>query len=151
MGLSGYVGWGGCISSARFSILFNGSPIGFFHSFRGLWQRDPLSPFLFISAMEVLSCILNGALQGGILEGFLASGRGGEGVSVSHFLFADDTLVFCEASKEHVEVLSLVFMWFEAASGLKINLDKNELIPMGVVPNFSSWSFFYFIDWSECK
>ena len=50
-----------------------------------------------------------------------------------------------------MEALSSVFMWFEAASGLKINLDKNELIPMGVVPNFSSWSFFYFIEWSECK
>ena len=55
---------------------------------------------------------------------------------VSHLLFGDDTLVFCDASKEHVEVLSWAFMWFEAISGLKINLHKSELIPMGVVPNF---------------
>ena len=101
--------------------------------------------------MEVFSCILKRALQGGVLEGFLASGRGGEGVTVSRLLFADDTLVFCDASKEHVKVLSSVFMWFEVVSGLKINLDKNELIPMVVVPNFSSWPLFDFINWLGCK
>lgn len=37
-----------------------------------------------------------------------------------------------------MEALSSVFMWFEAASGLKINLDKNELIPMGENQNFQS-------------
>ena len=26
-------------------------------------------------------------------------------------------------------------MWFEACSGLKINLEKSELIPVGDVPN----------------
>ena len=49
----------------------------------------------------------------------MASGRGGEGVTVSRLLFADDTLVICDASKEHVKVLSSVFMWFEVVSGLK--------------------------------
>ena len=89
-----------CISSTRFSILLNGSPVGFFQSSRGLRHGDPLSPFLFILAMEALSSILNKALQGGFLEDFMDGGRGGEGVVVSHILFADDTLVFCDASKE---------------------------------------------------
>ena len=49
--------------------------------------------------MEALSSIFKRALQGGFLEGFMASGRGGEGVAVSHLLFAYDTLVFYDARK----------------------------------------------------
>ena len=59
-------------------------------------------------------------------------------MTMSHVLFVDDTLVFCDASKEHVEVLSWAFMWFEVVSKLKINLHKSKLIPMGVVLNFEN-------------
>ena len=45
-------------------------------------------------------------------------------VEVSHLFFADDTLIFCDASKENLEYLSWVFMWFEVCSGLKINLEE---------------------------
>ncbi|RVX06966.1 putative ribonuclease H protein [Vitis vinifera] len=61
--------------------------------------------------------------------------RGGEGVNVSHLLFADDTLVFCGASKVQLLHLNWILMWFEAMSGLRINLDKSELIPVGCVNN----------------
>ena len=64
-----------------------------------------------------------------------ARGRGGEGIQVSHLLFADDTLVFCRASKDQMMFLSWVLMWFEAISGLRINLDKSELILVGGVEN----------------
>ena len=48
-------------------------------------------------------------------------------------LFADDTLVFCEESQDQLTYLSWLLMWFEACSGLRINLEKSELIPMGRV------------------
>ena len=32
--------------------------------------------------------------------------------------------------------LHLILSWFEILLGLKINLDKSELVPLGVVPNF---------------
>ena len=50
-------------------------------------------------------------------------------------LFADDTLVFCQASQDNLTYLSWLLMWFEAVSGLRINLEKSELIPVGRVEN----------------
>jgi hypothetical protein len=47
-----------CISTVRFSIMVNGLPSGFFESFRGICQGDPLSLSLFLLVMEVLSRML---------------------------------------------------------------------------------------------
>ena len=47
-----------CISTVQFSIMVNGLPSGFFESFRGICQGDPLSLSLFLLVMEVLSRML---------------------------------------------------------------------------------------------
>ncbi|RVW46613.1 Transposon TX1 uncharacterized 149 kDa protein [Vitis vinifera] len=122
-----------CISTVRYSVLINDSPSGFFQSSRGLRQGDPLSPYLFVIAMEVFSCLMRRAISRGFLSGWRARGRGGEGILISHLLFADDTLVFCEESQDQLTYLSWLLMWFEAYSGLKVNLEKSELIPVGRV------------------
>ncbi|KAL6320735.1 hypothetical protein AAG906_008735 [Vitis piasezkii] len=59
--------------------------------------------------------------------------RGGMEINVSHLLFADDTIIFCEARQDHITYLSWILLWFEAASGLRINLAKSEVIPVGEV------------------
>ena len=85
-----------CISTASFSVLINGSPAGFFQSSRGLRQGDPLSPYLFVIGMEALSCLINRAVDGNYLSGIRVANGGGEDLSISHLLYADDTLIFCE-------------------------------------------------------
>ncbi|RVW33470.1 putative ribonuclease H protein [Vitis vinifera] len=60
-------------------------------------------------------------------------GKEGEGILISRVLFADDTLVFCEESHDQLTYLSWLLMWFEACSGLRVYLEKSELIPMGRV------------------
>ena len=122
-----------CISTVRFSVLINGSPSGFFQSSRGLRQGDPISPYLFVITMEVFSCLLRRVISGGFLSGWRVRGREGEGILISHLLFADDTLVFCEESQDQLMNLSWLLMWFEACSGLRVNLEKSENIPMGRV------------------
>ena len=128
-----WINW--CISTVSFSVLINGSPVGFFPSSKGLRQGDPLSPYLFVIGMEALSCLINRAVEGKFLSGSrITDGRGGNLV-ISHLLYADDTLIFCEANKEQLKYLSWILMWFEALSGLKINLNKSEIIPIGPVDN----------------
>ena len=56
--------------------------------------------------MEALSSILKRVMEGGFIKGFLASGKGGEGMVVFHLLFANDALIFCDLDKEHLEALS---------------------------------------------
>ncbi|XP_057965256.1 uncharacterized protein LOC131155828 [Malania oleifera] len=82
-----------CTGTSSFSVLINGCPSDFFGSPRGFRQRDPLSPFLFIVVMEVLSLILDKATDKGLLKGLKVSSNG-RSLEVSHCLFADDT--FCE-------------------------------------------------------
>ena len=99
-----------CISTVQFSVLVNGSPSGFFQSSKGLRQSDPLSPYLFILPMEALSLILMKAKEEGFINSFQVRGREGEGVEISHLLFADDTLIFYDARKEVLESLSWILM-----------------------------------------
>ena len=87
-----------CISSPSFSILINGTPSGFFQSSRGLRQGGPISPYLFVIAMEALSRLILKAQDGGFILGFKVGGKGGDGEEISQLLFADDTIIFCEAS-----------------------------------------------------
>jgi len=116
-----------CISSVQFSVLL-GSLDGFFSSFRGLRQGDPLSPLLFVFVMEALSRMISIAVSGGLLEGFKVGNA-----TFSHLLFADDTLIFCSARFSQLRYLRSLFFLFEATLGLKVNLAKSNLIPLGNV------------------
>ena len=85
--------------------------------------------------MKVFSCFLKRVVDGGFLSACKVKGTSEEGVRISHLLFVDDTLVFCQASQDHLTYLSWLLMWFEVMSRLRINLEKSELIPIGRVEN----------------
>ncbi len=85
--------------------------------------------------MEALSRLLDRAVQVGSFSRFTVGNHEGNEVLVTHLLFVDDTLLFCDAVPTKIEQLGWVLLWFEAFSGLRINLGKSEMVPVGEVPN----------------
>jgi hypothetical protein len=122
-----------CISTARFSVLINGVLSGFFGSSRGVLQGDPLSPFLFVMVLEAFSKMLGAVTSRGLISGFSVGSNEQNWVVVSHLLFADDTLVFCGANDSQIRHIGALLVCFETVLGLKVNLSKSTLVPVGSV------------------
>ena len=103
-----------CVTSVRFSVLVNRSLEGFFGSSCGLRQGDPLSPFLFLLIMKVLSKILKKTEENNLIGGFHVGAVNSVGVRISHLLFADDTILFYNASREQLLSIRLALSCFQA-------------------------------------
>ena len=86
--------------------------------FRGLRQGDPLSPMLFLIMMEVFSRMLRRVEGAGLIRGFKVEDRRGGGECVTHLLFADDTILFCNADVEQILYIRLLLLSFQAVIGL---------------------------------
>ena len=119
-----------CTSTVQFPVLIKGSPTDFFSSSRGLRQGDPLSPMLFLIMMEVFSRMLRRGEGAGLIRGFKVEGRRGGGKCVSHLLFADDTILSCDADMEQILHIRLLLLCFQAVIGLKVNVQKSEMVPI---------------------
>jgi hypothetical protein len=59
----------GCLRTTNFFVLTNRKPRGKFGAIRGLRQRNPLSSFLFILVVDVLSRLTEKAKGSTIIEG----------------------------------------------------------------------------------
>ncbi len=79
-------------------------------------KGDPLSHLLFVVVMEAFSRMMFAMVESRLLSGFSLGSRNHEEMIVSHLLFADDTLLFCEPS---VEQFLCLLLCFEVVSGLK--------------------------------
>lgn len=79
-----------CIAGARFSVSLNGSSEGYFEGKKGLRQGDPLSPYLFVMAIQVLSWLFDNAAAAGELFYHPRCHK----PNLIHLGFADDIMVF---------------------------------------------------------
>nr|GEY62122.1 putative RNA-directed DNA polymerase, eukaryota, reverse transcriptase zinc-binding domain protein [Tanacetum cinerariifolium] len=86
----------GCLKNSRASMLINVSPTPEFDIFNGLRQRDPMSPFLFILAIEGLHALVSKAVSTGLVKGSSI----GRGVNVLDEEVSSMALVLrCEVAK----------------------------------------------------
>ena len=107
----------------------------FLQKHRGLCQGDPLSPLLFVIVMEALSRMLDRAIDGGFISGFQVGSEEANLPMVSHLLFVNNTLIFCEVDPDQILHLGFLLTWFEAITGLKVNLAKSEMVQVGDAPH----------------
>lgn len=85
-----------CVTTVKYRIRVNGELTTEFSPERGLWQGDPISPYLFLLCAEGFSALLRREEEEGRLHGIRIC-RGAP--SVSHLLFADDSLILFFKSK----------------------------------------------------
>jgi hypothetical protein len=114
-----------CVTSAHFLVKLNGGLSERFSPSRGLSQGDPIFPYLFLFCVEGFSALLRQAQREQQINGVSFGPRG---PTINHLLFADDSVVFLEASEDSLLSLKNILQDYEVCSGQRINKQKSSIL-----------------------
>lgn len=114
-----------CISSPTFFVIINGQSYANFTSSRGIRQGCPLSPYLFVLAVNELSLKLQDALQANHLTGILL---GPNCPPIHSLMFADDLIICGKANMQEVQAISNILNQFCHESGQIPNWNKSGIL-----------------------
>ena len=101
----------------------NGHMSNFFNVERGVRQGCPLSPYLFISAIEILSHIIN---TDDNIKGITLINN-----EIKNTMFADDATFITDGTKSSVENVIKDIDYFSLLSGLNLNKNKTTIMRCG--------------------
>lgn len=118
-----------CITGCMISVKVNGVLEGYFPCKNGLRQGDPLSPYLFVLCMEVLSVMLHSKTREN--PDFSFHWRTQQ-LGLTHIIFADDIFLFCKGDSNSINLLLDTVLSFSELSGLKLNTQKSQAFFCGV-------------------
>ena len=113
-----------CVRSIRYEVRFNSEETDMFVPTRGIRQGDPLSPYLFLLCAEGLSSLLLHEEEVGGIDGLTVCRNA---PSVSHLLFADDSLILMKADMTNATSLQQVLDTYCANSGQLVSLAKSSI------------------------
>nr|GEZ49705.1 RNA-directed DNA polymerase, eukaryota [Tanacetum cinerariifolium] len=124
----------GTFSSSMASVLVNGNPSLEFPFFCGLKQGDPLAPYLFILIIESLHISFSRSTSAGVFNGI----RINDSTVISHLFYADDAIFMGEWSNSNMANIVKILRCLFLTSGLKINIQKSQILGVGVHQNHVS-------------
>lgn len=113
------------ISTSSIEVLLNGRKINPFLPTRGIRQRDPMSPYLFILCMEWLSRQIDNHVLMGYWQPCKISRKGPK---LSHLFFADDLTFFTTADHQNYETINSILQSFHKTLGQRVNLSKSKIL-----------------------
>lgn len=105
--------------NASAAVIVNGEQSKAFRLQRSVRQGCPLAPYLFLLTVDVL---------GQMLQHPTCSVKGlklPDNTSITNQMFADDTLLFLDGTRDNMDRALTVISRFRAASGAKLNLHKS--------------------------
>ncbi|XP_073355270.1 uncharacterized protein [Aegilops tauschii subsp. strangulata] len=121
----------GMVTTVKFSVMFNGSKLQQFTPSRGIWQGDPISPYLFLLAAEGLPCLLKSKVESSNLGGLQVAPLA---PPVNHLLFADDSLLFFKANAMGADEINQLLEHYCQATGQRVNYSKSSIFFSKGVP-----------------
>jgi hypothetical protein len=113
------------LGTASSRVLVNGQPTQGIKHARALRQGNPLSPLLFILAIDPLQHIIEMAAHKRVLKPILP-----KTAQLRCSLYADDVTIFADPSTMELEHLYKILTFFGECSGLKVNISKTKIFPI---------------------
>lgn len=115
----------GCFYSMKLSVAWNCETLEGFTPSRSLLQGDPLSPYLLVLCMEVLSQMIIKDVDEKKWSPIRAAH---DGPSLSHMFFTDDLLLFREASFSQARTMEHLLAKFCGFFGQRVSRSKSRVL-----------------------
>lgn len=114
-----------CVSSVRMRMLWSGQVLDAFISKKRVHQGDPIFPYHFVLCLEYLIHLINLVVDNKTWKPIQLN-KGAP--LIPHLAFADDILLFAEASVDQIDVIKIVLNLFCESSGDKVSDQKSYIL-----------------------
>ncbi|KAH1047759.1 hypothetical protein J1N35_038543 [Gossypium stocksii] len=114
-----------CVCAVSYTVSINGDTSDWFSPSRGLRQRDPYSPYLFLICVEGFSTLLHEVKQKDLIRG-APIGRKGSRLII--YFFVNDYILFGDASCEGANTVRNIILEYEQLTDVESNTWNEEVI-----------------------